>query len=244
MKKSRITLLLLLVTIFIITSAVVFYLRFNLYFPEINGKVIDENGEPIPEQKVIVNYRCPQFCINIVGSCDSRKLGYRETYTDEKGNFNFNDLNYGLNFYTDCGIQIESGCEYSYPDCEGNYSVRYYYYKKQEVKNELITLTLKLINRKLLPKWHPNYPSYSKALEEGDYKICSDMKDNAGSDDIRCISAVAVKNKDISICKNIEPQHLRVRWCQYPTAIAMGDIKYCDYIEWKNERKACEIYYT
>jgi hypothetical protein len=95
MKRGLITLVVSIIFILIL----LFLFRY-VYFSEINGKIVDNKGNPIENAEIKISYLCDRLNpFNFMnGGNTPVNLGYRETKTDTEGNFHFNSFNRGFIF--------------------------------------------------------------------------------------------------------------------------------------------------
>ena len=95
--------------ILLVILLVVVILSFRwISFGEIRGIVVDENNQPLENAKVLVGYGCSTFSI---AHPITVYLGHNRTVTNDKGEFIFEKINFGLKnriFYFNCGKSVST----------------------------------------------------------------------------------------------------------------------------------------
>ncbi len=197
-------------------------------FSEVNGILMDETGNLIGNQKVTIEYSCPDLCFNPVDSCGSEILGFRETYTDEQGKFHFNNLDYGFNFLTKCHMKISAGCDESF----GCGMDKYQYGKEGLNKNEnSVKIILKNYISPTLKYYSgsPYLPLYERAIDEKNFKLCESIGDSGLKS--KCLLQYSQVSKDPKNCEDISEAYIHEKNnCFLNLAAELKDSSLCDKI--------------
>lgn len=202
MEKKKL-IILLIIFLFIVFGYFTFYLKFS----EVSGIVLDGDNNPVINQKIKITYACnPNLCLSPAG-CDPSDLGYKETYTDNKGKFYFNNLNYGIYPAYNCWKSVSGDCTSAEEYClESTRSFKGLLEKNQKEIN-LISYKNKIYSPGYQCKIM-HYLTDSLCDEEGFLDAIRNRNVSAcKSDDFfpgnECYTEMALALKNISICEEI-----------------------------------------